>query len=56
MPPKAAERFVADVQRTDRDALRTALAHLADLERDSRGGRAVPEDTAALRMLLRVSA
>jgi DNA polymerase III subunit delta len=56
MPPKAAERFVADVERTDRDSLRRALEHLADLELDSRGGRAVPEDTAALRTLLRVTA
>src|SRR6185436_18250585 len=45
MPPKPAERFIADVQRTDRDALRRALEHLADLELDSRGGRAVPDDT-----------
>jgi DNA polymerase III subunit delta len=56
MPAKAADRFLADVQRTDRDALRAALEHLADLEVDSRGGRAVPEDTAALRMLMRVTA
>jgi DNA polymerase-3 subunit delta len=56
MPPKAAERFLADVQRTDRDALRRALENLADLELDSRGGRAVPEDTAALRTLLRLTA
>jgi DNA polymerase-3 subunit delta len=56
MPPKAAERFVADVERTDRDTLRRALEHVADLELDSRGGRAVPEDTAALRTLLRVTA
>jgi DNA polymerase-3 subunit delta len=56
MPPKAAERFVADVQRSDPDAVRAALEHLADLEVDSRGGRAVPEDTAALRMLMRVTA
>ena len=56
MPPKAAERFVDDVQRTDRDSLRRALEQLADLELDSRGGRAVPEDTAALRTLLRVTA
>jgi DNA polymerase-3 subunit delta len=55
MPPKVAERFVADVERTDREALRAAVAHLADLEVDSRGGRAVPEDTAALRMLMRVT-
>jgi DNA polymerase III subunit delta len=56
MPPKAAERFVADVERTDRDALRRALEHVADLELDSRGGRAVPDDTSALRTLLRVTA
>jgi DNA polymerase III subunit delta len=56
MPAKAAERFVADVERTDRDALRRALEHVADLELDSRGGRAVPDDTAALRTLLRVTA
>jgi DNA polymerase-3 subunit delta len=56
MPPKAAERFIADVQRTDRDALRRALEHLADLELDSRQLREGPQDTAALRTLLRVSA
>jgi DNA polymerase-3 subunit delta len=53
MPARAAERFVADVQRADRGALRDLLARLADLEIDSRGGREVPEDTAALRTLLR---
>jgi DNA polymerase III subunit delta len=52
MPSKAAERFVADVQRTDREALRATLARLADLELDSRGGCSVPEDTAALRAIL----
>ncbi len=56
MPPKAAERFVADVQRTDRYALRRALEHLADLELDSRQLREGPQDTAALRTLLRVAA
>ncbi|MDX6670871.1 MAG: polymerase subunit delta [Solirubrobacteraceae bacterium] len=56
MPPKAAERFIADVQRTDRDALRRALEHLADLELDSRQMREGPQDTAALRTLLRVAA
>jgi len=56
MPGKAAERFVADVERTDRDSLRRALEHIADLELDSRGGRAVPDDTSALRTLLRVTA
>ena len=38
MPPRAAERFVADVARTDPDRLREALVALADLEVDSRGG------------------
>lgn len=55
MPQKAADRFVDDVRRTDTDHLRFALEQLADLELDSRGGRAVPEDTAALRTLLRLS-
>jgi DNA polymerase-3 subunit delta len=55
MPPRAAERFLGAVQRTDRESLRAAIGHLADLEIDSRGGRTVPEDTAALRMLMRVT-
>jgi DNA polymerase-3 subunit delta len=38
MPPRAAERFVADVARSDPDRLRAALGALADLELDSRGG------------------
>jgi DNA polymerase-3 subunit delta len=41
MPPRAAERFVADVARTDPDRLRRALGVLADLELDSRGGAAI---------------
>jgi DNA polymerase-3 subunit delta len=56
MPPKVAERFIADLRGADRDALREALEALADLELDSRGGRAVPEDTSALRTILRVAA
>jgi DNA polymerase-3 subunit delta len=56
MPPKVAERFIAELRGADRDALREALEALADLELDSRGGRAVPEDTAALRTILRVAA
>jgi DNA polymerase-3 subunit delta len=47
MPQKAAERLIKDVQSTNRDALRQALATMADLERDSRGGGALTEDTAA---------
>jgi DNA polymerase-3 subunit delta len=38
MPPRAAERFVADVARSDVERLRAALAALADLELDTRGG------------------
>jgi DNA polymerase-3 subunit delta len=38
MPPRAAERFLADVGRTDPNRLREALVALAALEVDSRGG------------------
>ena len=38
MPARAAERFVADVARSDPDRLRRALCALAELELDSRGG------------------
>lgn len=38
MPPKAAERFLADVARSEPEKLRAALATLADLELDTRGG------------------
>ncbi|HEY4996383.1 MAG TPA: hypothetical protein VII03_00225, partial [Solirubrobacteraceae bacterium] len=38
MPARAAERFVADVADTDPERLRGALAELARLELDSRGG------------------
>jgi DNA polymerase-3 subunit delta len=61
MPPQAAERFVADIARTDPDQLRKALGALADLELDSRGGAAISssrspfatldEDTIALRAI-----
>jgi DNA polymerase-3 subunit delta len=61
MPPRAAERFVADVARTEPDRLRAALASLADLELDTRGGSPLPEarsrmsslseDTLALRAI-----
>ncbi len=56
MPARAADRFVEHARRADRDVLRGALGHLADLELDSRGGRAVPEETVALRTLLRIAA
>jgi DNA polymerase-3 subunit delta len=61
MPPRAAERFVADVARSDVERLRTALAALADLELDTRGGAplttsrtplaGMDEDTLALRAI-----
>jgi len=58
MPPKAAERFVADVQRSDVAGLRAALAIVADLELASRGGarRALGEDTLALEAIARIAA
>ncbi|MDQ6812065.1 MAG: hypothetical protein M3Z95_09230, partial [Actinomycetota bacterium] len=61
MPSRAAERLLSDVARTDAERLRRALATLADLELDSRGGApitatrsplaALGEDTVALRAI-----
>jgi DNA polymerase-3 subunit delta len=61
MPSRAAERFVADVSRTDPDRLRGAIAALAELELDSRGGApllasrsplaGMGEDTQAMRAI-----
>lgn len=58
MPPKAAERFVADVQRTDVAGLRDALAIVADLELASRGGMrgGLSEDTLALEAIAKIAA
>jgi DNA polymerase-3 subunit delta len=66
MPSRAADRFIADVSRSDPERLRRALGALADLELDSRGGAAVlaqrsalaplDEDTIALRAIATVSA
>jgi DNA polymerase-3 subunit delta len=47
MPPRAAERFVADVARNDPERLRAALGALADLELDSRGGSPLPASRAS---------
>lgn len=57
MPPKAAERFLADVQRTDVTGLRDALSVVADLELASRGGRrgGLGEDTLALEAIARIA-
>ncbi len=61
MPQRAAEQFLADVERSDPERLRGALATLAQLELDSRGGapiaaRRVPtagmsDDTLAVRAI-----
>src|SRR3954452_2917015 len=56
MPPKAAERFIADARRADAASLRAALIALADLELSSRGGSELEEDTAALRTIARIAA
>jgi DNA polymerase III subunit delta len=66
LPARAAERFVADVARTDPDRLRRALGALADLELDSRGGAplsanrsplaGLDEDTLALRAIAIITA
>ena len=51
MPPRAAERFVADVARSDPERLRRALGVLADLELDSRGGAAISSSRSPLATL-----
>jgi DNA polymerase III subunit delta len=58
MPPKAAERFVADVQRSDVARLRAALGIVADVELASRGGArgGLTEDTLALAAIARIAA
>jgi hypothetical protein len=66
MPARAAERFVADVARSDVTRLRAALGAIADLELDSRGGAvlaadrtpsaALDEDTIALRAISEIAA
>jgi DNA polymerase-3 subunit delta len=48
MPPRAAERFVADVARSDPERLRGALGTLADLELDSRGGAPIASSRSSL--------
>jgi DNA polymerase-3 subunit delta len=58
MPPKVAERFLADVQRSDVAGLRDALGIVADLELASRGGArgGLGEDTLALEAIARIAA
>jgi DNA polymerase-3 subunit delta len=65
MPARAAERFVADVARSDPERLRAALCTLADLELDTRGGAqlrahsarrsGLHEDTLALRAIAAIT-
>lgn len=65
MPPRAAERFLADVAHTEPERLRAALVALAELELDTRGGAVMPgersrmsglgEDTLALRAILAIA-
>lgn len=66
MSPRIAERYLADVSRSSPERLRLALAALADLELDSRGGSvlsggrsaiaAMSEDTLALTSLEKIAA
>ena len=56
MPPRAADRFIADVQASDRERLRRALETVADLELDSRGDSALAETTVALRAMEAIAA
>lgn len=51
MPPRAADKFLKDVQARDVDALRKALSAMADLEANSRGGE-LSEDTEAVKAVL----
>ena len=52
----AAAAFIADVSRTDAATLQRAIATLADLELDLRGGSALDEDTLALRAIGAIAA
>jgi DNA polymerase-3 subunit delta len=65
MPPRAADRFISDVGRTEPERLRSAVCRIADLELDTRGGApltgsrtalsSLDEDTLALRAILAVA-
>jgi DNA polymerase III subunit delta len=51
MPSRAADRLIADAQRSDPERLRAALEALAQLELDSRGGALVTSSRTALAAL-----
>lgn len=65
MPPRAADRFIADVARSEPEQLRAALCRIADLELDTRGGAplsgsrtsrsSLQEDTLAVRAVLSIA-
>jgi DNA polymerase-3 subunit delta len=65
MPPRAADRFIADVARSEPERLRAALCRIADLELDTRGGAplsasrtplcSLEEDTQAVRAILAIA-
>jgi DNA polymerase-3 subunit delta len=57
MPSRAADRLIADAQRSGEDRLRRALEEIADLEHSSRGGTrsGAHEDTAALAAIQRIT-
>jgi DNA polymerase III subunit delta len=57
MPNKAAQQFLADAQRLDRDTLRRAVETMADLEYQTRGGGSrMEEGTAVLRAIAKIAA
>jgi DNA polymerase-3 subunit delta len=58
MPPRAADRLIADARRSGAGSLRTAIEETADLELASRGGGAggEGEDTAMIRAIQRIGA
>jgi DNA polymerase III subunit delta len=55
MPQRAADQLIADARRIEADGLREALARLADLELDTRGGGTLSEDTAAVRTIAAIT-
>jgi DNA polymerase-3 subunit delta len=48
MSPRVAERYIADVSRSSPERLRLALAALADMEVDSRGGAVLSRSRSAM--------